>query len=227
MYSIIDASENVSSHLEMLKHQGVSTVIRYVYSGMTSKVIRPAEARLFAAKAMKLGLVYEGGGDQPGAFSNAMGKRDAGFCIDYLPSIGAPPDAMIWFAVDYDATASDIADRIIPYFQGIHAAMIRSKYRIGVYGSGAVGYRIASLNKLADLSWLAQSTGWWGSRQADEWALKQMMPSRMYGFDCDPDVLADRKPNIGDFIPFAPAAPLVAAAEPAAKVGFFKRIFGG
>lgn len=202
MISIIDTNVDCTNHLDRLKTRGIDTVIRYISRGMTSKVIRVPEARAFHVKNMALGIVYEGAGDNPSAFNVGTGLADANFAKTYLPTIGMPVNTMIWFAVDYDVGVFDVNDRIFPYFEGVKAALAGTPYRVGVYGSGAVGFRIV-LRKLAEASWLACSYGWWGSRHADEWTLKQHLPTRDYaGIDSDPDEI---KPgaDIGAFVPFA------------------------
>jgi hypothetical protein len=71
--------------------------------------------------------------------------------------------------VDYDTNCEDIAGLIFDYFGGVDRGMRDagvgvSNYSIGVYGSGAVRAFLKSQCPFVKYSWLAQSTGWLGSK---------------------------------------------------------------
>jgi len=75
----------------------------------------------------------------------------------------SPPESAIYFAVDNDASGSDIVGPINEYFRGIAAGFAAAggdapDYRVGVYGSGAVCQALMQAG-LADYAWLAMSTG--------------------------------------------------------------------
>lgn len=55
------------------------------------------------------------------------------------------PSAVVYFAVDYDATNDEISSNIVPYFRGIQAALLNKgrRYRAGVYGSRNVCSRVS------------------------------------------------------------------------------------
>jgi Rv2525c-like, glycoside hydrolase-like domain len=55
-------------------------------------------------------------GNSSAAFSSAMGAADGKYAAK---TIGQPAGSAIYFAVDYDASAADIRNRIIPYFRAI------------------------------------------------------------------------------------------------------------
>lgn len=80
------------------------------------------------------------------------------------------PGSAIYYAIDFDASQSQVKRQVVPYFQGVLKSMALAgdgapMYRVGVYGSGRVCSRIKQELKLADFSWLAESSGWAGSRQ--------------------------------------------------------------
>jgi hypothetical protein len=220
MSSIIDVSSNCGNKASALFAAGVRTVIRY-YSRDTihpDKPLKPDEARKLVAAGLRIGAVYEGRfGDQVTNFERASGVAEATFARTYASgTIGQPAGSTIYFGIDFDATAAQIRDRILPYFQGIADAFAQSTgeptYLVGVYGSGATCAAVLDAG-LAQRAWLAQSTGWRDHAaflQSGRWALNQAMDANIAGVNCDPDT-AGQGQDIGDFtLATAGAAPSVA-----------------
>jgi len=221
---IIDVNEDVTKHLPALSAAGVVTVIGYLNPhGTTGKVITPQRARAIAAAGMTLGLVSEGWGDfAHGEISAAAGKRDAEHALAALPALGAPTGAAVYFAVDTDASMNQVNGLVVPYFRAIQAAFAGSGYRTGAYGSGAICEAVLA-NRLVDFTWLSCSLGWLGSKEflaSNKWSLRQHVPSKVVGIDCDVD---EAHGDFGAFVPFGQpaqgaavvaAAPQVAASAP-------------
>lgn len=219
MTDIIDVSSDCGTRASALAMAGVKTVIRY-YSRDTirpSKPIRRAEADKLTAAGLRLGIVYEGRyGDKAFNFERATGVADGVYARHYAATeIDQPGGSTIYFAVDFDASAAEIRDRILPYFQGVADAFGKANgepdYTIGVYGSGATCKAVLDAG-LAKKAWLCQSKGWAGYAAFDasgRWSLKQGMPVTVAEVPCDPNVAAGSE--IGDF--------LRGAAQPAATAG--------
>jgi hypothetical protein len=212
MYTIIDTNHDTASHLAVLKAEGVKTIIRYLspINPNGEKCVKPDEAHAIAAAGMKLALVCEGWGDfAHGGISAGAGERDGAWCAEYALTVGALPNSAIYFAVDVDASPNQINKLVLPYFAAINAAFmaVSSKFRVGVYGSGAVCGAVTIFQpSLAALSWLSCSLGWSESRNYlafNKWALRQHLPTTLADIDCDPD---EANGDIGDFVPFAGAA---------------------
>jgi hypothetical protein len=209
MYTIIDTNQVATPQIAHLKADGITTVFRYLSSinPAGAKCVKGPEARALAAAGIRLGLVHEGWGDfAHDAISAAAGHRDGAFCAKYAPSIGAPADACIFFAVDTDASAAQIQQLVLPYFKAIKAEM--SGFKVGVYGSGAVCKAVID-NGLADLAWLSCSMGWTGSHEylaskPKELVLVQHLPTKRANLDCDPN---DAHGDFGDFLPFTSPQP--------------------
>lgn len=205
MTEIIDTNHDVTPHLDALKALGIKTVIRYIspINPLGEKSVKPAEAHAIADAGLRLGLVCEGWGDFAHQGINAAaGERDGGCCHDYAVAVGAPEGACIYFAVDVDANPSQIKNLVLPYFQAVQAAFQDGKYRVGVYGSGAVCAAVTDAG-LAVLTWLSCSLGWDGSRDylaSKKWAIRQHVPATIAGIDTDPD---EANGDIGDFVPFS------------------------
>jgi len=206
MAAIIDTNHDTTRHLAALKTSGVRTIIRYLSSidPAGEKCVKAAEAHAIAAAGLRLGLVNEGWGDfAHGGISAGAGERDGEWCARYAPQVGAPDSACVYFAVDVDASATQIRKLVIPYFAAINAAFkqLAPKLRVGVYGSGAVCEAVIAA-KLADLAWLSCSLGWSGSRDflaSNKWTLRQHVPQAIAGIDSDPD---GANGDFGDFVPF-------------------------
>lgn len=216
---IIDVSFNCTVRAKALAAAGVETVIRYYSRDTTlpTKQITPTEAAAHAAAGLRLGIVYEGRfGNKPENFDRATGIADGRYALDYAAaSIGQPAGSAIYFAVDFDASAAELSERVLPYFQGIaDAGAARpggNPYRLGIYGSGAACKAVLDAG-LVQLAWLAQAKGWAGYSaflKSNRWAIRQEMPAQVAGVDCDPDVAAT---DFGDFL--LPRA--TATVEPAA-----------
>jgi hypothetical protein len=235
MATIIDVSRTCGSKAAALTAAGIRTVIRY-YSRDTirpSKRLTRDEAMDFTAAGLRIGIVYEGRfGDQLTNFDRACGLADALYARSYgAATIGQPAGSVIYFGVDFDATATQIHDRIIPYFQGVADAFSRQTgepdYVIGVYGSGATCVALLDAG-LARRAWLAQSTGWTGHAkflESERWTLNQAMPTTIAGVPCDPNTAGEGK-EIGDFwltlaqpAALAPPTPLVGQMRVNARSG--------
>ena len=173
--------------IDCLKQSGISFVGRY-YSRTTKvagKKLTQAEAQLISKNGLVIVAVYEDGPTSAAYFSAARGTADANGALQQAAAIGQPEGSAIYFTVDYDAAQSDIAGCITAYFQAVRAA-IDDKYAVGVYGSGATCTAIMGA-KLADVAWLAQSTGWTGYTAFSGWAIKQGPEKSVCGLNSDLD----------------------------------------
>jgi hypothetical protein len=207
--TILDTAVDSTPHLPAFRAAGFRTIIRYLspINPGGEKCIKPTEARAIAGAGLRLALVCEGWGDfAHGGISAGAGERDGAWCVRYAPSVGAPPGAVIYYAVDVDASATQIRQLVLPYFASIAKAHSGSPYKFGCYGSGAVCAAVEEAQSSSPM-WLSCSLGWAGSRgylASGRWTLRQFTPSRVAGIDCDEDVA--KNGEFGDFAPFA--APL-------------------
>jgi hypothetical protein len=218
MIKIIDTNNETTSRLDELRDQGVECVIRYISTNTTgSKVVKPAEARAIAAAGLKLALVFEvWGGVNNFAHDDIDGDSGAShgnFARQWAANVGAPDNAIIWFAIDTDCTTGQYAQRVKPYFQAARAAL-QGKYRIGVYGCGYVCTQ-AIADGLVDATWLTQSMGFNGSRafrDSGRWTLLQGPETTLEGLSIDTNEANGN--DYGAFVPFQ-APVTVAVPTPA------------
>lgn len=221
MTNILDTNHDVTHRLEALKAAGIKIVIRYVSTNTAGeKCIKAAEAKAIAAAGLRLGLVFEVYGGTKGELNASLGAIHGAFAGEWLPKIGAPDGAAIYFAVDSDPNPSQITASVIPYLKAAKSAM-GSRYRTGVYGPGSI-CSAAQDAGIADLTWLSNAMGWRGSkayRDSKKWNILQHLPQNIAGIDTDPDEINPARSDIGDFIPFAGlAAPAANPANPTGAV---------
>lgn len=215
MYQVIDTNVNTTKHLPRLKEQGVTTIIRYYsHDFKNEKVVKAAEAAAIREAGLRLGVVYESNGDHAGAFGEASGRRDAQATLDCARVVGQPLGSTVWFAVDFDCTDADRRTYVWPYFLSI-AAILKDKYDIGVYGSGATCIDIFR-NGWASKTWISCSSGWMSSMDwfnTGYWDMRQHIPTKDYaGIDTDPNEVNPGH-DIGDFIPGQPNPGLVSSIK--------------
>ena len=173
--SIIDTPFNTRSQISCLSSQGVRTVIRYYnFSNSATfpeKRLELAEAQTLAAHGMQIAVVFQQRQNQVADFSAskgvAAGRRAYRHAQD---NIDQPANSGIYFSVDFDASSSEIAQNIAPYFEGVKRAFDEEssgnpEYRIGAYGSGLVCTTLTQQG-LITLTWLAMSRGFRGTREA-------------------------------------------------------------
>lgn len=208
--SIIDTPSNTEKKIACLKDKGVSTVIRYYNfsnsSAFRDKRLELPEAEALAANGIQIAVVFQQRQNQAGDFSELKGFAAGRTAFRHgQHNIGQPAGSGIYFSVDFDASTSEVNNKIIPYFEGVKRAFTEEsgggdpEYRIGVYGSG----RVASLLRqrgLIDLTWLAMSRGFAGTKQAlqaGEYNLAQVPPdARLCGLGVD---FNDPNPDGRDF----------------------------
>ncbi|MEW6437780.1 MAG: glycoside hydrolase domain-containing protein [Pseudomonadota bacterium] len=96
-----------------------------------------------------------------------------------------PSGTPIYFAVDHDFSAAQIAGPVGDYFKGIADAFVamgagKSSYDVGVYGSGRSCDWLIN-RSLAKRSWLAESTKWSGTSAYTSWDIKQSLSKAPIG----------------------------------------------
>ncbi len=153
----IDAAFDLSPHAGDLIAAGVGFVCRY-YSYNAAKDLSPDEAQTLSAAGLLIVSVWEARGDVASNFTPAQGQKDANAALLLAESCGQPEGSCIYFAVDFDASDSDLTHNILPYFQAV-GGVLHGKYTVGAYGSGLVLCRLHNAS-LIDRRWLAQSRGW-------------------------------------------------------------------
>lgn len=186
-----DAPREVASVIPQIKAAGLGFVARY-FSFNGAKNLSASEAQRLSAAGIKIVSVFEARGDVYSSFTAAQGAKDAAQALQLAAQVGQPKGSGVYFAVDFDASADQIAGGISAYFAAVNDAL-HGQYRVGVYGSGLVCESLGDAG-LAELFWLACAGGWQGTRDfTGQWHIRQSLPSSAYhlGFPVDPDEAID------------------------------------
>jgi hypothetical protein len=197
----IDMALDSRNWAQELRGSGLHFVARY-YRSPASRwpALSADEARTISANGMKLVAVWEYLSNRPEHFTYERGYGDAIAAYQQARAIGQPLGSAIYFTVDYNASDRDIVGAVNQYFRGVRAALAAAgggspPYRVGVYGSGAVCAYLKS-TRLADYAWLSASSAWYGSRQFNDWNIRQGLRSGMLSFDHD---MNDARDDYGGF----------------------------
>lgn len=174
MATVVDYSYNHPS-IARLHSLSAIGVMRYV-SPVAGKNLTLAEYRGLRAAGFSVGLVWEGSasGAKRGYSGGLSDARNANSQADAL---GYPKTAAIYYAVDFDDTASDLPV-IREYFRGADDGSTR---KVGVYGSYDVMQNVTT-------NYYWQTSAWSGGRLSSRADLYQ----HVYMSDVDlNDVKAD------------------------------------
>lgn len=138
--------------------------------------LSPSEARRLAALGVKIVTVWEWHSTDPAYFTYATGYNDALNASRQAHNVGQPPGSAIYFAVDFNARGAALY-QVDQYFRGVNAGLAaagsgRARYKVGVYGSGAVCDAVRTAG-LAHYSWLTGSTAWDGTAGYSSWNIRQ------------------------------------------------------
>jgi len=92
--AVFDTNRDTTTHIDCLKANDATTIIRYYNRDGTPKVIKKREADAILAAGLSLMIVHQRGGRDPNEYSPETGKADASHCRDYGGSvIGQPSDS--------------------------------------------------------------------------------------------------------------------------------------
>lgn len=180
-----------------IKAAGYDIAVRYLGDDASKRLSLAERDRLHAA-GIAVGLVWENGATRP-LGGEAAGRADAVAANHQADALGWPADKAIYMAVDFDASAGQIAGPIAGYLQGAASASGRP---LGVYGSYFVIEHLVG-GGIVGHGW--QCAAWSGNGQGSGGAIEGRRLSRhacmfqravpVLGGSCDHnDVLMDPGP---------------------------------
>lgn len=185
------ASPLTQETINAAKELNYTYVVRYYTTYLTSwKIMKPTEAQLISDSGIYVIAVFQDTNNRAIYFSETLGANNALSAYDYAMShIKQPPNTPIYFAVDYDASDSEVKGCITNYFTEIKNKFtwFGNKYKVGVYGSGATCKHIKDTMNLAEYSWLAGATGYRGYKeyfQGNTWNMIQKQIIKINGVEC-------------------------------------------
>ncbi|WP_436535932.1 glycoside hydrolase domain-containing protein [Actinoplanes sp. HUAS TT8] len=141
--------EVTTARAQALVAAGYRTIGRYLTNVEGSdfdKELKPGEPATLAANGLSLFPIFQTYADSASYFGWAQGYADALAAHDAAAGHGIDAGAVVYFAVDYDATDTEVTQRVIPYFLGVEAGLRQrgSRYSHGVYGARNVCSRLAA-----------------------------------------------------------------------------------
>ena len=167
----VDTVSNVTNILTQIKKQGYSYVIRYYSINGNSKRMGASEAAAIANAGLKRVSVYQNLHNSYSKFSTAIAAGDATDAIAQAKSVGHS-SGTIYFAVDYDASASEIEGNIKAHFNELKTMLSAAGYSLGVYGSSLVCKKLKEAG-IVSKTWLSMSTGWGYNTNFNDWNMHQ------------------------------------------------------
>ncbi len=192
----LDTASSCTNVASTVKSNGYSFIGRYY--GNYKLTLKEAQA-LSKAGVQIVALWESGSPTSSSYFSYNKGTADGKTAYNYAKdTIGQPSGTPIYFAVDYDASASDVSGVILQYFNGVHDAFsdLGNQYKIGVYGSGAVCNYIYQNVTTVLYTMLAASSKWRESSAYTSWNIKQGSTVTIGGVTFDSDIAT----NAGGFL---------------------------
>lgn len=129
------ADLKVSSRMKFIKDNGYKIVGRYINGGTAVKELEPGELKTIVENNLMYFPIYQRNGSADiSKFTEEMAHEDAFEASKALVKHGIPENAIVYFAVDFDAQNSDITNYIIPYFK-IIMNEFDSGCKVGIYGT--------------------------------------------------------------------------------------------
>jgi peptidoglycan hydrolase-like protein with peptidoglycan-binding domain len=161
-----------------LVEAGYRTVGRYM--SVAAKRYRRDELDALLDAGLTTFPIYQELGDDPTYFTDGLGYTHGLAAARRARQLGFAPGTVVHFAVDFDATPDDIETRVVRYFEGVQRGIGAARpggYRVGVYGSRAVGASICARGLAVSAFVAGMSRGWDGNAGhvlPPQWAYDQV-----------------------------------------------------
>lgn len=152
----LDTTSNVTKILDTIKSQGYSFVVRYYSKSGNSKRMSVAESSSIIKSDLKLVVVYENLHNAYSKFNASIAETDAIDAINQAKAHGQP-SSTIYFAVDYDASESQIDANIKKHFKVLQSTCNSAGYSVGVYGSTLVCKKLKTAG-IVSKTWVANAS---------------------------------------------------------------------
>ncbi len=171
---------------KLLYTEGYRYIGRYLTNASSGfdKALTREEAEIILSAGMNFFPIYQTAGNSYSYFTSSRGTEDAEKALDAAYRLGLPENTVIYFAVDFDATRSQINGNILTYFKKIKERMGKSRYKVGVYGSKGVCLTVTEKG-YADFSFVSSlSSGFYGNsgfKMPDNWTFNQFSETTLKG----------------------------------------------
>lgn len=138
------ATQLTQEQIQAIKNAGYQFIGRYLtnVSGGINKKLTLSEVKNIYNAGLKLFPIFQESGNSASNFNSTTGAENANKAFKAAEDLEIPHKSVIYFAVDFDATDSEITNNVIPYFTSIVDSDLAFKYRVGVYGTRNVCNRL-------------------------------------------------------------------------------------
>lgn len=189
----------------LLAANGRTAVGRYL-TGDSTKALTIDELRIIHNAGLRLFPIYQTSGNEADYFSRRKGLVDAYKAYKAYGDLRIPDGAIVYFAVDYDASASDITNNIIPYFKAINERLNKlgnSRFGVGVYAPRYVCTRLREEGLTISSFVCDMSSGFScniGYKLPEDWAFDQIRTTTLSNgtasLEVDNDFTSERDSSI-------------------------------
>ncbi|MBQ9913249.1 MAG: DUF1906 domain-containing protein [Clostridia bacterium] len=163
---------------DYLYSEGYRYIGRYLTNAAEGydKALTRQEAEIILDAGLHFFPIYQTSGRKAEYFTASQGTADAEKAMTAAFKLGLPEGTVIYFAVDFDATRTQMKNNILSYFKGVSERMSKVSYRAGVYGSKGV-CRTVSEKGYAHFSFVSSlSSGHYGNsgfKMPENWSFNQ------------------------------------------------------
>lgn len=172
------------ARIQDLIDRNISIIGRYIVGG-SAKELDFNEEKTIIDNGFKLFPIFQNNGTPVVTqFTKGQGILDAHYAYRGARRHCIPENAIIYFAIDVDATDAQITTYVLPYFRAINENL--SGYRIGVYGTRNVCTRVMEEGYAITCFVSDMSTGYSGNkgfRMPQNWNFDQFAPMSMKNSD--------------------------------------------
>lgn len=199
------ASINSQSLANAIRDAGYTFVGRY-YGDKLSDGLSAAELTYLHNAGLSVFPYFQSANNSASCFTYAKGIEDAGYAYMKAYSLGQPGGTNIYFAVDYDATTSDVSGCISSYFNGVISKISELNYEYGrIYNVGVYGgTRACEGLTLAGIKSRVLASGWDYNPSYTGWTNKQFSNNNLYEVmisGVEFNVIVSKEPHAGGWAP--------------------------
>ncbi len=168
-------------NVSVLKNNNYKYIGRYLSNveGGLDKELSETELKVLFNNGIRLFPIHQRYANKASYFTSENAIVDAAIAVGSAEKFKLQFGAIIYFAVDYDATDAEITNLILPYFKALHSGVMNAsggKYRVGVYGSRNICTRVCNAGYACSSFVSNMSTGFSGNLGftiPDNWAFDQ------------------------------------------------------
>ena len=152
------------------------------YSHDEAKIVGRFESMALHDSGLKIVMLFDDDADQYAKFNYNQASWDSIRAVDLARELEQPEGTPIYFAVDFDASRTQLRNGILTYFSNMAMRMAAARYACGVYGSALTCSMMQGYKK-ATYFWLANEPDWQGFGEFDGAHIEQGKAVKVGGLE--------------------------------------------